>query len=136
MEKDKEGSSRFIGMSWRDAQKLAAPVQQVAPVEPVQQAPTEKDIFDHKAKMEEMQMQQQLIGAKTQASHAASAQATQTSKAKAQEAAQSMGQGEQTVPGQPQIAMAGSMSQTQPQSPADQSGTPMPEAQWTAPTTV
>ena len=130
----KEGSSRFIRMSWRDAQKLAAPVQQAAPMDPVQQAPSEKDIFDHKAKMEEMQMQQQLIGAKTQASHAASTQVTQTSRAKAQEAAQAMGQGEQSAEGQPQTAMAGSMSQTQPQSPVGQPGTPMPEAQWTAPT--
>jgi len=135
-----QGSSRFIGMPWRDAQKLAAPVQQAAPMDPVPQAPSEKDIFDHKAKMEEMQMQQQLIGAKAQASHAASAQVTQTSKAKAQEAAQSMGQGDQSTGGQPQTAMAGSMSQnhpqTQPQSTPDQPGTPMPEAQWTAPTTV
>ena len=144
-------SSAVLNMPWYDAHKMAAPAQiQQAPVEPVQQAPTEKDIFDqkskvvdHKAKMEQMKMQMGLIGAKTQASQAAADHTTPPAQARTSEtynptvgASNPMvGASNPTVGTEP-IAVAGSMSMTQPQSPANQPDTPMPEAQWTAPTTV
>jgi len=163
------GAAEVLSMPWYAAQKLADAAQiQQAPVEPVQQAPTKKDVFDrevkevdHTAKMEDYKMQMGLIGAKTQAGQAAADQATQTSQAKATEAAQpavgtgqsTVGTGQSTVGTNPSTAgtnpstvgtnpstvgmdqstagteptaMAGSMSMDQ----------PMPEAQWTAPTTV
>ena len=97
-------------MPWYAAQKLADAAQiQQAPVEPVQQAPTKKDVFDrevkevdHTAKMEDYKMQMGLIGAKTQAGQAAADQATQTSQAKATEAAQpAAGTGQYTAGANP-----------------------------------
>jgi len=103
-------SSQVLNMPWYAAQKLAGPGQiQQVPVEPAQQAPTEKDVFDqeakevdHKAKMEDYKMQMGLIGAKTQAGQAAADQATQTSQAKATEAAQpAAGTGQYTAGANP-----------------------------------
>jgi len=132
---DKEGSANILSMPWYVAHKLAAPVQQADLMAPVSQVPTEKDIFDHKAKMEQMRMQHTIIGAREHAS-------TASFQAKRPEASVSAAGPEQPVTG-----MAGSMSmnhptstEAQPNAPTPSTETPtsapMPEAQYTPPTTV
>ena len=134
---EKEESANILSMPWYVAHKLAAPVQQADLMAPVSnpQVPTEKDIFDHKAKMEQMRMQHTIIGAREHASTAA----FQAKRPEAQVPAAGTEQ--------PATGMAGSMSMNQPTSTEAQpsaptpsmetpTSTPMPEAQYTPPTTV
>ena len=86
-----DGASRVLGMSWRAAQKLAAPAPQAQmqqdqmPQVPVQQEPTNKDKFDQavaasasESKIKEMEMEERLIKTKAHASRAEAEQKTQT----------------------------------------------------------
>jgi hypothetical protein len=147
-EMNDKGASIAFGMSWQAAHKLAAAPMQAPNLGGEPDNPTRGEIFRHKAelenhraKMEDMRMQQQLIGTKMEQSAASASQAAQASQVKSQENAQAVGQAPQPPAGLPQIpqnqppvtpvtpqTQTSATPQTTPQ--GAQSNTSMPDAHW------